>query len=67
MQIELNCKDKEIKTNQEYRISLHFSGGGTYADIFFGNPITPIGEIYPCENYEHIRILVFDTSTAIGI
>lgn len=67
LQVELNCKDRKIKTNQEYRLSLHFSGGGAYADIFFGNPITTIDDSYPCENYENIRIIVFDTSTAIGI
>ena len=67
IQVELNCKGKEIKTNQKYRLSLRFSGGWTYADIFFGNQTATIAETYPCENYGDIQIRVFNQSSAIGI
>lgn len=65
--IKLNCSNKKIKTNQEYRLTLRFSGGYAYANIFLGNPIKKIGENYPCEDSEHIQILIFDQSAVIGI
>ena len=65
--IKLDCSNKKIKTNQEYRLTLRFPGGYAYANIFFGNPIKKIGENYPCEDFKHIRILIFDQSAIIGI
>lgn len=65
--VKLNCSDKKIKTNQEYRLTLRFSGGYVYANIFLGNPIKKIRENYPCEDFEHIQILIFDQSAIIGV
>lgn len=67
MEILLNFSGKSIKTNQEYEVLMHFSGGYAYANIFFENPVKEVGEFYPCENYEDIRIAILKKGYAIGI
>lgn len=66
IEVELNCSNKEIKMNQEYKITLHFSGGYVSAKIFLGNPIEKIPEIFPCNDFEHIQIIVLEKTSLIG-
>lgn len=65
--LTIDCTGQSIKTNREYEMILGFGGGRLESNIFFGNTIVKIGKEFPCENYQHIRILVFDQKTTIGI
>ena len=66
IEVELNCSNKEIKTNQEYTMTLHFSGGYVSAKIYFGNPIEKISKIFPCEDFEHIQIIILEKTSLVG-
>ncbi len=65
--VELNCTNKTLNTNNEYTLHLRFSGGYAVAKIFIGNPIEKIPDIFPCNDYEKIRIIILEQSSVIGI
>lgn len=61
--LRIDFSEKEIKSNHEYLMTLRFSGGYKYIKIFLGNPISKISEIYPCDDFQNIRIIVLEQST----
>lgn len=65
-EIILDCSCKTLKTNKKYKVSLRFSGGFTSATVFLENSVET-GGTFPCEDFEHIQILILDKSTLIGI
>lgn len=67
MIVVLNCANKTIHLNQQYKLMLKFSGGYVTAKLILKNANERNDNTFPCEDYETVRIVILDESSVIGM